>query len=491
MTADFLSRSGWASDIVGEATKCKTVHPLRYVDAKSGHKDYEFKKNKSLFNTPKFVSITRCELGLPSYLTAVAGAQAPDLLSLLHRFRSAGCSEPKDKIYAIRGLLEGGPNADLIEKITMDYKVPDWQIYLETAWAILTSDNNLNLLSHAAQSDMEGVENLPSWVPDWSVAESNSVIRDRTSTDEFGNETVLWHASARLRWKRQGTQGSRILAVQGNCVGVVTNVVETAEIVKNLGQIYRVFHRIRRMYSATGIRLTSDGDSTDPDMQVPTGTSRPPQSRFEALWRTLIMDRWKGLYPAPQEAGHAFARTVIFGHLYLPLQENPFAAFETTARNWEILKTLSDDEKECTNLIELYQAAWGDLPEIEIGESADLTEIEHPTKFLPNFEGTMYSGNWQEFSDAVIEDIDGYFSTWRVSQSARPLVITDTGLLGLGHGASKQGDEVWVLAGACVPFLLRKVTNGTHQVVGEAYIHGIMNGEAVVGTKSLQDVILA
>ena len=131
---------------------------LRCLDAKLCHKDYKT-KNKSLFNTPMAISSTRYELGLQSYLTVVNGVLPPDLLSLLHRFRSAGCSEPKDKIYAVRGLLESSANADLMNKITIDYRVPDWQIYLETAWAILISDDNLNLLSHAAKSDPGGVEN--------------------------------------------------------------------------------------------------------------------------------------------------------------------------------------------------------------------------------------------------------------------------------------------------------------------------------------------
>jgi hypothetical protein len=166
--------------------------------------------------------------------TVVNGAQPPDPLSLLHRFRSAGCSEPKDKIYAVRGLLESSANADLMNKITIDYRVPDWQIYLETAWAILISDDNLNLLSHAAKSDTGGVENLPYWVPDWSLAEPSSVIRDGASTDESDNEISLWNASAGLGWKRPDMQGSRTLAVQGKCIGVVTDVLETAGIVKNL-----------------------------------------------------------------------------------------------------------------------------------------------------------------------------------------------------------------------------------------------------------------
>lgn len=65
----------------------------------------------------------------------------------------------------------------------------------------------------------------------------------------------------------------------------------------------------------------------------------------------------------------------------------------------------------------------------------------------------------------------------------RKLIITDGGYLGLAAKHVQQGDLVTILGGAQVPVMLRCV--GDHHItVGEAYIHGIMDGEAVNDARS-------
>jgi hypothetical protein len=38
-------------------------------------------------------------------------------------------------------------------------------------------------------------------------------------------------------------------------------------------------------------------------------------------------------------------------------------------------------------------------------------------------------------------------------------------------------DKVLLLKGAFTPFVLRPLPNGQYQMVGEAYVHGMMHGE--------------
>ena len=65
-------------------------------------------------------------------------------------------------------------------------------------------------------------------------------------------------------------------------------------------------------------------------------------------------------------------------------------------------------------------------------------------------------------------------------KSGRRLFRTGKGYLGMGSVSVETGDRVWVLKGANVPFVLRLVGNGRYRVVGEAYVHGVMRGEAVM-----------
>jgi hypothetical protein len=63
--------------------------------------------------------------------------------------------------------------------------------------------------------------------------------------------------------------------------------------------------------------------------------------------------------------------------------------------------------------------------------------------------------------------------------------ITSSGRLGLGPAAMLPGDRVVVFFGAELPFILRKDNEGYYQVIGEAYVHGIMDGEIMaMGLKS-------
>jgi hypothetical protein len=54
---------------------------------------------------------------------------------------------------------------------------------------------------------------------------------------------------------------------------------------------------------------------------------------------------------------------------------------------------------------------------------------------------------------------------------------TSKGYLGLGPDSAQEGDWVCVIAGAAVPFILREESKGMWKLVGECYLHGIMDGE--------------
>ena len=62
----------------------------------------------------------------------------------------------------------------------------------------------------------------------------------------------------------------------------------------------------------------------------------------------------------------------------------------------------------------------------------------------------------------------------------RRLVISDTNLSGLGPWDSREGDTVCVLLGCMFPVILRKVEE-RYVLIGEAYIYGFMDGEAIAG----------
>lgn len=60
----------------------------------------------------------------------------------------------------------------------------------------------------------------------------------------------------------------------------------------------------------------------------------------------------------------------------------------------------------------------------------------------------------------------------------RVLASTSKGYVGWIPETARLGDTVALLAGAPFPFILRKRPDGYFSVVGDAYIQGIMHGEA-------------
>lgn len=59
---------------------------------------------------------------------------------------------------------------------------------------------------------------------------------------------------------------------------------------------------------------------------------------------------------------------------------------------------------------------------------------------------------------------------------------TVKGYIGFGPHDMKEGDDVCILLGASVPFVLRPVEGGTkHEFVGHCFVQGIMDGEALKG----------
>jgi len=46
---------------------------------------------------------------------------------------------------------------------------------------------------------------------------------------------------------------------------------------------------------------------------------------------------------------------------------------------------------------------------------------------------------------------------------------------------TEKGDIITVLLGFDAPMVLRPKANGHHAIIGEAYVHGLMNGEAILG----------
>ncbi|KAH8893672.1 HET-domain-containing protein [Thozetella sp. PMI_491] len=70
----------------------------------------------------------------------------------------------------------------------------------------------------------------------------------------------------------------------------------------------------------------------------------------------------------------------------------------------------------------------------------------------------------------------------------RRLGVTRLGYLGLFPMSTEPGDVVSLLAGCHVPFVLRSTVGRGYRLVGECYVHGVMNGEVMKDETDLTSI---
>ena len=79
-----------------------------------------------------------------------------------------------------------------------------------------------------------------------------------------------------------------------------------------------------------------------------------------------------------------------------------------------------------------------------------------------------------------------FLSYAREVLKGRRFFTTKEGYIGLAPEAVQMGDQVCIILGCQSPLLLRREEKDRYLVIGECYIHGLMNGEALLGSLSLE-----
>ncbi|GME53355.1 C4-dicarboxylate transporter/malic acid transport protein [Neofusicoccum parvum] len=112
-----------------------------------------------------------------------------------------------------------------------------------------------------------------------------------------------------------------------------------------------------------------------------------------------------------------------------------------------------DIEEMMTTIEDTLKASWKTVDDEDTAEHKDISlELRQPSV---SFEKAYY---------------------W--SYKGRVLFRIKGNLIGLSPQSTLPGDQVFMLRNAHVPFILRTVSSGAYELVGEAYVHGLMEGQA-------------
>ena len=385
------------------------------------------------------------------------GSVSLDRLMSVHRDKLA--TDPRDKVYAFVGLADtktevcGSPATS----IRPDYELPVKDVYTRLVAQLLVANRDLHMLSHVQDPSMTKLEGLPSWVPDFSVLLAPYPLRFRGA--------VSWSACGDARWQPPTSDDDMkrgILHVQGTKIGVVE---ETALLQNEAECSAEYWSRI--------VNLALSLDEKYP--QLPNWTAdwtkarAAPQSRLEALWRTLMTDVYSRQHPAPEICGDLFMEYILnlqIRHTLAPWSDVDFMPHQSHTHAHDI------------------QPRWHDLLR---SEPEGLAVYK---KRMSNIMESVFRGTYSPMNLAELQhDLD------IASGSSRRLFRTHNGLLGTGMKSVAKGDEVWVLAGSQLPMIVRKRPasgcGNEYNLIGETYVHGAMHWESSgQNLLELQDVAL-
>ena len=179
------------------------------------------------------------------------------------------------------------------------------------------------------------------------------------------------------------------------------------------------------------------------EIPQPYHTKEGKQSLSEVLWRSLITDTAgdKRIRPAAAAYGHAF---------------------------W----------------------LWFEPKLAQLRNVVDESLLSEATKLFSEDDISLRSEDCLEAHGDVTE-AEEYETLFAHSPHLRPF-LTDNRYFGLGSEPLCEKDSIWIVAGSRVPLILREQETqvGMFQVVGGAYVHGLMSGEALDLGTAFRDIVL-
>jgi Heterokaryon incompatibility protein (HET) len=134
------------------------------------------------------------------------------LMDLVNKSTQAKCSDDRDRIYALLGILDrSGVKIGIIPNYTKTTS----QVYQDTALSILSQTRKLDLLSYSEMTNRR--IDIPSWVPD------RSCVRDCNSLE--------CQLAAGPTWSNMSYLGGRALQTTGVLLGAILHIQVISQVI--------------------------------------------------------------------------------------------------------------------------------------------------------------------------------------------------------------------------------------------------------------------
>ena len=344
----------------------------------------------------------------------ILGYRRSNLYRLLNLGRSVYATDPRDKVYGFLGLME----PSLVDLIVPDYNATVLNVYRDFVKATIEVDGSLDVIRHSHPSLRE---EMPSWVPDWTIERTGAPLT-------FGNTTF-------------STSGSSVAEV---------HYLDNDKLLSCKGFKFDTFDGMGCLWTA----------GPDPETILPSTGSANPYGSVETIrqviWRALVANRNLESEPLKDD----YSSLLAVPNLVSAQFEDGDPLRELTHSN--IFFWFND----IMNANSRFQICGHDL--------------------------SHYFTNPQPSEIDVVHLREALMQRDRINIRRR-IVTTMKGFFGWVLESTHKDDVICVLLGCTMPIVLRPVGK-YYKVIGECYIHGIMEGEAMQSPKGgqvqLEDIIL-
>jgi hypothetical protein len=303
----------------------------------------------------------------------------------------------------------------LKSRISPDYNIQTSEVYTKTATEILIESQTLDLLSASVEPYGRNFEGLPSWVPDWSYPyDVPSLVSDATSNNDFRN-TYRSAGDTVSSAHVLNDQDKVKLQVSGYCFDVLEKVGSTFE-----------------------------------PYPLPQSWKQISASVKSYFARQRLIIEWERIAGVNSETEYVHTKESIIDAYCQTLATGTFKRTEDVA-------SMRKDFQQWRKASRL--PSWLDKPWL-------------------GFLMVLHAIYLILLSMIVLQKPAFNFQSHTTNVMWRRLIITKSGYIGLATCLAQEGDQIAILKGSKVPLVIRGPKENSWELKGDAYVHGIMGGEA-------------
>lgn len=351
-----------------------------------------------------------------------------DLLTVIKALSEQLSTDPRDLVFAVLAFVQDFKGVSLAPNYTLDVK----DVFSDLACQCLKNGYGLEVLHYANMTDDGTKSELPSWVPDW-----RRQPHERTFGSKMIQRSMFTAASSKhATWGLDAL--NRILTVRGRRICTVTDRGELYPI----KQYFDAFNEKDTLQVNSIMAQALNHQFFEKAAAMAQGVAGNGRSGEDILCSVLTRDYW-GV-----SCGLSKALSVMRSlRAFSARNHAVFEAYCALPRGSYIQEHFMDYED--PTVLEWYEELYSHM-------------------YPPRMEPGRDPGYNSELADRVfVQQLRG-----------NRVASTSVRMLANVPERTKEGDEIWIIYGCSTPFLLRPTERG-YLMVGECFVDGIMNGEAL------------